>query len=697
MSKYDKKYDAFRLFEQILEQEETDSSFLAEEQEPSARSENSADNPDLSDDDIYYEIEYDSVSMPGVGKFVKKSKKAEFAAKEMQREVTYQAEPLVLESQETKLPPRDEVREQFNRMRDIARGFRTYHSTVYNNSRFYNLKVQQENSIIFYKQGFFMKDFEDTYDKRVPYSSYFPYYQMMGYEQLRTYFTWRTQIRRGIVTQNSLSYAYLYIYELLNNIGVQNPQDGLDRLMFFWKEYRIFDNSVDKYIIKWLKDYHIYYEPAQSFSEFAQRYGLTGYYQELSDSEDRFSLLCATSKYDIRKSVFFTEDRAQLIEDCVMWVLKRIRECFTDHHLDFDEFLRQPAKNMTPWVPFKGALFHPWLSQRDRQVVFSEKEIYTCHQNRWYHQTSLTNESGRKLLGYIIKQTEVALRQAVKFKYKLTANIQSVDFVIITRLSAYEVNLEHVINQAVTEFYREATKTVVKVDAAALERIRREALITQEKLTVPEEEAAVLPETPEFSISVGQYAPQDEQIPPHDEISALSENQTSHSSDLLKNFEEHSQEQFLKNTREDLQAESLEDSRTHSQMKSLEDFWIHPQTKSPEDSQESSQAKSPEDSWVHSQAEFPKDTLDDSWAILRDALSETERTALAYLLNGGDDIKGFADEHRVMLEVLMDGINEKAMDTIGDSLVDEEFTIYEDYLEEVKYLTTIAKTKGVVE
>ena len=50
-----------------------------------------------------------------------------------------------------------------------------------------------------------------------------------------------------------------------------------------------------------------------------------------------------------------------------------------------------------------------------------------------------------------------------------------------------------------------------------------------------------------------------------------------------------------------------------------------------------------------------------------------------------------------MLEVLMDGINEKAMDTIGDSLVDEEFTIYEDYLEEVKYLMAIAKTKGVVE
>ena len=32
----------------------------------------------------------------------------------------------------------------------------------------------------------------------------------------------------------------------------------------------------------------------------------------------------------------------------------------------------------------------------------------------------------------------------------------------------------------------------------------------------------------------------------------------------------------------------------------------------------------------------------------------------------------------------MDGINELAMDYVGDSLMDEEHVIYEDYIEEVK-------------
>ena len=58
------------------------------------------------------------------------------------------------------------------------------------------------------------------------------------------------------------------------------------------------------------------------------------------------------------------------------------------------------------------------------------------------------------------------------------------------------ISLEETVTAAVEEFYREATKTVVKVDNASLEKIRQEALATQERLIVPEEpllQSAVLP------------------------------------------------------------------------------------------------------------------------------------------------------------------------------------------------------------
>ena len=72
------------------------------------------------------------------------------------------------------------------------------------------------------------------------------------------------------------------------------------------------------------------------------------------------------------------------------------------------------------------------------------------------------------------------------------------------------------------------------------------------------------------------------------------------------------------------------------------------------------------------------------WKVLWQLLTETERQALASLSEALVDLKTFADAHGIMVEVLADGINEKAMDAVGDGLMDEEFIIYEDYIEEVR-------------
>ena len=73
---------------------------------------------------------------------------------------------------------------------------------------------------LFWKQGKFMEDFEDDYDYRGEYIRYFPTYQSMNDMQLRGYFSWRTKVRRGVVEETSLSFAFVYIYELINQIGV---------------------------------------------------------------------------------------------------------------------------------------------------------------------------------------------------------------------------------------------------------------------------------------------------------------------------------------------------------------------------------------------------------------------------------------------------------------------------------------------
>jgi hypothetical protein len=513
--------------------------------------------PASLDEGLFYEIEYDSCPMPGVGKFVMKS-------------------------QRIKEPENDEKRELFGQMRDIARA----HRSLYDSSRFFDQRVQNNNAVIFYKQGIFMKDFSDDFTGNKPFSQYFPCYQMMGYEQLRTYFTWRTEVRKGNVADISLSYAFLYIYELLSNIGVSNPLDGLNRLMTFWKAFSIYNKSMDKYILRWLKDYHIYYELPHSFKEFTRTNNLDAYYPKMIDTDDSFDLYCSISRYDIRKSTFYTDDNIDLIKDCFSFLIDELKLTFADCGIDYDKSVFQPTRKMSEWKPFKGALFSPWRRQSDRRIVISDKEIYICNNNKWLFTTVITSANGRQLVGYIMKQMEVALRRARGYKFKLSANINTITHEAIDKLRKVSLSLETLINEGVDRFYKEATKTVVIVDHEALSRIRQEALVTQEKLYVPEQEK-----------------------PPYVPLAPVEEKKSD-----------------------------------------------------------------------------PLVPVSDVWESFKNELTQIETKALSVLALGEKELKKYADDCGIMLEVLIDGINEKAMDCIGDNLIDEEFVLYDDYKEEVKEL-----------
>ncbi len=539
----------------------------------------------------YYEIEYDSSPFPGVGKFV-------------------------LKAQKIKPEPKDEIRTLFERMRKIARDIR---GSYYGKSNFYNKKVREENSKIFYKQGMFMKDFEDHYEETVPYSEYFPCYQMMGYGQLRTYFTWRTKVRKGVVESVPVSYGYLYIYELLNNIGVSDPQEGLEQLLCLWKKFREYEPSMDKYLLKWVKDYHIYYD--LSFPDFIKEQNLSDQYPDILGGETMFSMLCAMSKYDIRKSRFYTGDRKELIENCFLFLMDRLNLLFSEHGLDLREFLFPDTRARRLWTPFQNALFYPWRQQRDRRVVFSEKEIYVCSDNRWMVQDYFETAAGKQMIGYFLKKMESVLRQAVHYQYKITAKLEMIDPVIIKECTDAGIFLEESVAGFVMEYYREATKIVVSVDQHALEKIRREALSTQEKLLVPEEGQKEIFRG-SFSYEHG-----------HSEL----EPQKSPKSPLKT-----AEKKFI-----------LKEPLTEKMPEA--------ENAGPGNTQE-----------------------EDPWRELKQALTQTEQEALKIIVKDISAIRAFADTHSVMLEVLLDGMNEKAADIIGDSILDEEGMVYGDYIEQVK-------------
>lgn len=113
---------------------------------------------------------------------------------------------------------------------------------------------------LFYRQGLLMADFEDDCPYNGTFKSYFPTYNAMSNRQLRGYFTWRAQVRRGNIEETSTSFAFLYLYELFCGIGVDNPRDGYDKIEAFWDAYRAFEPGIDRFARVWLQDYAVFHE-----------------------------------------------------------------------------------------------------------------------------------------------------------------------------------------------------------------------------------------------------------------------------------------------------------------------------------------------------------------------------------------------------------------------------------------------------
>ena len=450
---------------------------------------------------------------------------------------------------------------------------------------------------LFYRQARFMADFTDEYPGHAQFSMYYPYYQHMGYEQLRTYFTWRAKARRGEITPTSLSYVFLYIYELLSHIGVSNPSDGLDKLMTVWNTVREHEPALDQYLPRWLKDYHIFYELPHSFADFVSEHGLQRVYPELfltdAGAENSLALWNGLSSYDITKSKFYGDGNDVLLGNCFAAVLRSLVELFERRRARLEDLFIYDIRKGVSWHPFQRALFYPWLWQPDRWVEMPGREVYYCENNQWTADIPIPYSDRKELVGYFIKKTETCLRQAVKYKFKISVYSDRA-YYRLRDLGIPLSEVEHAIEKAVEDFHRDLTRTVVTVDHGNLARIREEALGTQDKLTVPEENTLTLPP---FAKGGGPAGPED----------------------------------FPRLT-----------------------------------------------------AESPV-SVEDGWDTLRDALTATERESLSIALRGGADIRAFADENGVMLEILADSINEKAMDHIGDNILemDENMTVYGEYKQKV--------------
>ena len=471
----------------------------------------------------------------------------------------------------------------------------------------------RNDSELFRRQAKFMEDFEDDYPGEANLNMYYPYYQHMGYEQLRTYFTWRTKMRKGIQIPISAPFTFLYTYELLSNIGVESPADGLSKLTAMLTEYASHAPVLARYLPKWIKDYHIYYQLPESFEDFVREHNLYSYFAEmfLFDPRlgNRLELWSAVSDYPITESKFYADGNEQLLANCFNAVLDAISSFVGSRKSRIEDLVIYRISNRTPWDPFSQALFQPWLNQPDRQLKLPGYETYYCRNNRWTASLPMYLSNRKYVAEYLVKKTESCLREATKYKQKLKLNTR-----LLKQIPEYIYTLEPVIEKAVGDFHKHVNRTVVTVDHANLSRIREEALGTLDKLIVPEDGPAadnVLPAAmPFLDLRLAEY-----------------------------------------------EAEASDEARG-----------------------DCAAAGGDGENAVTGDG-YGAGAVSE-WDVLRNALSPAETDALAVILHDNENIKAYADKINIMLEVLADGINEKAADIIGDSILEvdgERVIVYDDY------------------
>ena len=289
------------------------------------------------------------------------------------------------------------------------------------------LKKNAEETLI--KQGEFMKDVTDDFSMKCFCNIDRPIYGAMSTDQLRTYFTWRTDARSGVYAPVDKPYIILYCYELLNKIGVLSSADAYNRLSAVWEGCRSFCPALDTVLPRWLKDFRAFNDVGDISDSPAESALNTRPPDDLDIMERRYSgkldYLMQISSYNLRGSIFFSDKTRPLLDGALEAALTALDGYFDKSGITMFELLCGKLRKDFSWVPFSGAYVN--ISRMDgfHSLKISPTEQYTLKRGEPCLE-SFEPSPYRSFAGWILKSIESVLRKRTGFRYGISPNITPV-------------------------------------------------------------------------------------------------------------------------------------------------------------------------------------------------------------------------------------------------------------------------------
>ena len=452
-----------------------------------------------------------------------------------------------------------------------------------------------------------------------PFKRYYPQYDSMTESQRKWYFYWRNEVRYERYLRSDLSYIFLYVYELINGIGWQDPQDGYYMLMEIWTAYRSDFPKLDDYMGDWIADFVLVHQLDIPFAELAERvpHGIFGskdlyelellhrFQQETIDFT--LEMLAALSDYNVMRSKFYLGGGRKDLETYVPKVLAVVdRYLLAKHGQRLIDYLHPGEVEKRERVLFRGALYDSSL--HGKRVKIGVVPLST-------------HPPLRAMVTQLIRLTENTLRKLHGFKGKL--RVETVDEEIRLLVERY-LEREY---DAAQEAKR--PRPSVSIDTEKLAQLQVDSDQVRDWLTIEEEDVVIAAAEVKADTRAMDEAADMELIQEPEQVEKAAD-----------------------------PADQVECSTAN----------------------DSSEQRSESIAGVSVLAASAAG-LDEDWTALAESLQPVHLQVLQLLLrdSGAEALFQLAGEHGSMPELLIEEINTAAMETIGDLVIDEE-AIVEEYM-----------------
>lgn len=454
----------------------------------------------------------------------------------------------------------------------------------------------------------------------VPFMSYWPTYGVMSESQRSWYFYWRTEVRAERYPDTDLSYLFVHIYELINGIGWQDPEWGYEQLKRLWVNYRERFPQLDVYMQDWLVDYGLVHQVHMSLTEIMDI--TSGFLpMEISDMELHRLLTSDMSKlslkllsryyeYDITLSKFYRDQGQLALERYIPQVM----------------VLMESYLQRTRGV---GLIDHLQLTQvKSIKRTLFRKAVYddTCYGKSIDLTFVPIGESASfcSWVTRIFRCTENKLRELLGFRGRLRGETLDTEFAQVI-----ERYLDKVF---ATEQEELKEKPTVRIDLEKLTVLQQESDYVREALMIDEQE-----------YSEDKFVPDNQHLNQHEGMQVTEEHTLS----------------------------KIDEVKTTLLS---EDFNVQHTTEILEPYDSSIDMKSKEEDFILKWEDSSIAELDDEWILFADELAPRHVQAIYALLGDEPDreLVQVAERNGTMPTLLLDEINDAAMETIGDLLIDND-------------------------